>query len=676
MIHTIASSVLATVVAAAPGTGSLHAYIQSLLQIRNGYVDVAALGLPEEFLRRAAGRSVRLRFRQQFRQVVQDASAVATAQPAPSRVAVTNVEIPVEVVQRWRGYTAGTPGLRGFRAPVARHGAVRPMDASPDGRQAGYRVAATYVARHLAADGVIATTMQVMRHIDLGWLTDDGRRLDEQTLRAVGIPVDLLGMFHMSDRSVVDAIAAWYSVGAPGGSIALTRNEADFRFLPSRPGFRVAPGDATLPIEGIRLQLDGGGFRFGPGDGSALDLVGQLQAAIPGVRVWISVHDTDVEALLAVLTGPTDRVVVVPTPLPVSSWAGDNAMVGIGNGRHVTLIPRYASGNETTTRFVPGDSFVFETVGAVVGEVVQSCLVFQGGNLLPVVHPASGESILLIGEREVYRNRALGLTREQVIEAFRIDFGVDRCEILPAVSLHLDMEMTVRVRGDGLVACLPDEVAAARIVVTAAVGALARGGAMTAAQGDAIVADIRRDEPLAAIGALNEVVGDYYDSRGRLTALFTSMFATVPMESGADNALRLLVAMDILTAHSLAASQLDALSDESRQYLQTFRHRAEDRRALAARLETLGMVVALIPSMSDEEAGINALSGIHLPGAYLVPAFGGLYAGVDEAASAALRRAFGPGVEIRPLRSAALQAAYGGPHGASSVYPRLPPGPD
>ena len=225
------------------------------------------------------------------------------------------------------------------------------MDAATDSRQAAHRVAATYVARHLAADGLIVTTMQVMRHIDLGWLSDNGRRLDEQTLRVVGIPVDLLAMFHMPDRSVADAIAAWYSVGAPGGSIALTRNEAVFRFLPSRPGFVVAPGDATLPIEGIRLQLDGGRYRFGPGDGSALDLVGQLLAAIPDGRVWISVHETNVEALLAALTGPTDRVVVVPTPLPVSTWAGDGAMVGISNGhRHVTLIPRYASGNEMTTQ--------------------------------------------------------------------------------------------------------------------------------------------------------------------------------------------------------------------------------------------------------------------------------------------------------------------------------------
>jgi hypothetical protein len=425
-----------------------------------------------------------------------------------------------------------------------------------------------------------------------------------------------------------------------------------------------------MPIHGIRLQLDGGGFTRGPGDGSALDLVGQLLAAIPDGRVWISVHDTSVEALLAALPGSADRLEIIPTPLPVSTWACDSGMVGFGSGRrHVTLIPRYASTDETATRFVPGDSFVFETVAAVVGDVVQSCLVFQGGNILPVVEPATGESILLVGEREVYRNRALGLTSEQVIDAFRIEFGVDRCEILPAVSLHLDMEMTVRVCGEMLVACLPDEVAAARIVVTAGVGVMAGGGAMTDRQKDAMVADIRQDKPLAAIRALNQVIGDYYDSQGRLTPLFTSMFVAAPMESGAGNALRLLVAMDILTAHAITASGLDALSDESSQYLQTFRRRAEDRRALAARLESLGMVVALVPSMSDEDASINALNGIHLPGAYLMPAFGGLYGGVDEAAVDVLGRVFGPGVQIRPLRSAALQAAYGGPHAASSVYP-------
>ena len=41
------------------------------------------------------------------------------------------------------------------------------------------------------------------------------------------------------------------------------------------------------------------------GKTTALDLVGQLLAVIPDGRVWISVHDTNVEALLAALTGPT-----------------------------------------------------------------------------------------------------------------------------------------------------------------------------------------------------------------------------------------------------------------------------------------------------------------------------------------------------------------------------------
>ncbi len=115
------------------------------------------------------------------------------------------------------------------------------------------------------------------------------------------------------------------------------------------------------------------------------------------------------------------------------------------------------------------------------------------------------------------------------------------------------------------------------------VDALARGGAITAERKNAILAGIRRDRLLPAIGALNEILEDYYDPQGRLTALFTSMFAHGPVESGAVNALRMLVALDILMAHTLDVSQLDELSDDFRRYLQTFRDRAEDRRALAAR---------------------------------------------------------------------------------------------
>src|SRR6185436_15869832 len=101
-----------------------------------------------------------------------------------------------------------------------------------------------------------------------------------------------------------------------------------------------------------------------------------------------------------------------------------------------------------------------------------------GGDLLAVRDPKDGTRTLFLGEANVWRNTALGLSEVQAIEAFRVEFGVDRCVVLPAVSFHLDQELTVRVLGDRLVAFVADPRQAATIVLRCGLDAIVRAGVL------------------------------------------------------------------------------------------------------------------------------------------------------------------------------------------------------
>src|SRR4029079_6078584 len=169
-----------------------------------------------------------------------------------------------------------------------------------------------------------------------------------------------------------------------------------------------------------------------------------------------------------------------------------------------TLVPRYASRGEDGPTFVPGETYLIEAFAAQGHRVTQSPLLFQGGNLIAVRDPASGERILLLGEAEIYRNTALGLTREQVLDAFRVEMGVDRCAVLPAVSFHIACELTVRAVEHRLVSFVNDSSVAARIVIDCGLTALEKHGDITAAAASdarAKIAARRTSEAVDAVSA-------------------------------------------------------------------------------------------------------------------------------------------------------------------------------
>jgi hypothetical protein len=174
---------------------------------------------------------------------------------------------------------------------------------------------------------------------------------------------------------------------------------------------------------------------------------------------------------------------------------------------------------------------------------------------------------------------------------------------------------------------------------------------------------------VGAVRVLAGILPDYYDGQQRLRTELTRLFES-HAGSAAAATVRFLVAMDILLARGLSEQELEILPRTLREYLVTYRQRARDRAALIHRLQQMGMTVVTVPGLADEEASINPINGIQTPTSYLMPAWGAPYASLDEAAKLALSEAFGDGVQIVPIRSAALQAAYGGPHCAASVYPR------
>ena len=104
---------------------------------------------------------------------------------------------------------------------------------------------------------------------------------------------------------------------------------------------------------------------------------------------------------------------------------------------------------------------------------------------MDVRDPKTGERILLIGEGKIYRNTALGLTRDQVVDAFRIEMGVDRCVVLPAVSYHIDYEVCVRAVGDRLVAFVNDTPAAVKAIIATGLEALQSTAVLTTRDADA-----------------------------------------------------------------------------------------------------------------------------------------------------------------------------------------------
>ncbi|MBI4719314.1 MAG: hypothetical protein HY763_16075 [Planctomycetes bacterium] len=576
--------------------------------------------------------------------------------------------------------------LPGFRAPVLGHPPSRCVN-EPGERTEAIAEAAAFVAQRLAHEGLPRTLVEVMRRFDLPWLDARGMA-NEPVLWRVGLPVDWLRCFELPSLEATrpdDLIAAVAGLlhGAPasGGPERFEEfsRSLRFRFCPTLPGFSAAAENGTSNPAVLRLQLPLPDEVLGEHDGSAADILHQTARAVSDVPLLISVHEAHVDPLLGAIARwglpKPERITIVATPLPLTQWAQDNAKGGCvrradGSCVPATLVPRFASQGEVQSVFLPGESFLIDTLAAAGNPAAQSPLLFQGGNLLVVEDPRQGERFLLLGEAEVLRNRLLGLTREQIEAAFCAEFGVRRCVTLPAVSFHIDLEVSVRCCGGRLVAFVNDSVAAARHVVELGLTALQEHARLAPDRAEEIRTGLRGADPARALAELWRVLAEFEATPGELPEWLAGDFVRSPAESAGDNLRRFLLCADLLTATSLAQGDpaWAELPGERQSYYEELRRREADRPLLHARLEAEGLRVVAVPSLSDEEVSLNYINGVHGEDSYLMPVLGGFFSSLDDVAAGIFRFTFDPGVRLLPVSSALTQRKYGGVHCSLGVY--------
>jgi len=569
------------------------------------------------------------------------------------------------------------PLLRGYRATT-------PPDswphALPTQQPAPQLVEAMkLVASRLAIDGLLQVTAGVIHAIGPdAFLKDDAAAIE--ILKQVGLPVDLLEAFTVGDASgskLVRHIASRLAAGAAPGDLTSDLSLAKFAFRPSSLGFQLSSEAGQSNIDLVRMQVPNADYWKGQGDGSALDVVRGMSSALPEARLVVSIASEAADALRAEAAkwqrGRGAGITILPGPWRPAQWAQDNGKPGTattaaGKREAATLMPRYASRGEERSVCDSAETFGIEALAKIGHRLIRSPLLFQGGNLIPVYDPATRQRVLLIGEAEVYRNSALGLSRPQVEEAFRVECGVDQVVVLPAVSFHIDVELSAREVGGKIVVLVNDELGAASLIVRRSLDAIRSLGRIDAATVEAAMKDLAAGNAGAVAQRLAGPVGQLRDADGAYTENIVAAFCAGEVDSGAASIARFLLAMDILTGLQLKADELPS-DPFARAYVRSLQRRAEDRARLHAALAELGWRVAPVASLSDENRGINYVNGFHVPGRYLMPAYGGFFASVDQAAAEQIRAALGAEVEVVPVLCGETQRRLGAIHCAASIYP-------
>ena len=490
----------------------------------------------------------------------------------------------------------------------------------------------------------------------------------------MGLPIDLVAGFSPRSDPAEVICRAGEVVRAAPTSHRLRRDLEKLAFQPaaSCDGFRAAADSGQEPIRAVRVQATSGAYWTGPGDGGCLDLLAQLADAIPQARIMASVerrHLNAFEARAAGWANARSRATIIAENLPVAQWAQDNGKSGRDRqGEPVLVVPRYASRGELGAVFVPGETFLADGLAAAGVRVVQSPLLFQGGNIIVVEEGQSGRCTILVGEAEIWRNTALGLSKDQAAEWFRVEFGADRCIVLPAASFHLDFEVTIRTMPTRVVAFVADAPAAARIILECGISAMASGGTMSVAEADRARGHLAGGRLRECLSRVAIALGGAAIGPGRFSEAFAAQFSAGPGDHGPSNLYRVLLALDLLSA--LHGGPGEYPTDPNvRAYLETFAHQEADRRLLHRRLKDAGYEIVLTPSLAEPFRGINAINGLHSPSSFLMPAYGGLFAPLDAAAGAVIRAALSSDVRVQEIACAETQRRSGALRCAISVFP-------
>lgn len=630
-----------------------------------------------------------------------------TSSVADGKIRIVRVELPPDTLTAQKALREEAPLLRGVRLNLTSRSVVGEWPTLPPGASVPpeMHAATRHVAERLACDGLLTTTARVIEMLGPPLFKEAG---EEQLLMlcAVGLPTDLfdgytplprrriaaepgkplaIGPTERGAAAVVRIISRYLLDGgradAAGTDLARELPSALFAGLPLTSPITLATEDGAAPARLVRMQLANASYWRGPGDGSAIDVAAQLVAAMPEADFILSTSYAAVDAVAeeAAATWPLTRdgqLTLVASPWTPQQWAQDNGKPGFvrtpdGRVAVATLVPRYASRGEERTVLDPAESCTIAAVEVAGHALAQTPLLFQGGNVLCVATPTG--AVVLVGEAEIARNRALGLSEEQVIAAlaelpvYTAGGGPTRVVVLPAVSFHIDMELCCRTHEGQVVALVNDDAAAARLIVAAAARALAKAGALEAKLADDArsAAEAGADDRL--IDLIAPALARLAGAGGHYPPEVAEKLSAGPTDSGPANLERLLLAMDILAARSITPDDMPR-DPAARMYIQALQRRAADRAALHARLRGLGWRVAAVPSLSDETRSVCYVNGFHLPDRYLMPAYGGVYAEVDAAAARAIGAAFGGSVKVVPILCGETQRRLGAIHCAASVY--------
>ncbi|MBL9030990.1 MAG: hypothetical protein JNM80_04700 [Phycisphaerae bacterium] len=655
----------------------------NLLRQPMGAQTVADLALPRAFVDRVVDRIIRTTFQQRHRVVIPADPTRTYAVPPPSKppegsplpgfggARVVDARARGDELARRMALAEDRPARRSFAAFDP------PTDPPAPGPESD---AAAHVGDRLAADGLEATVVCAIELLGAAALVRTDRPAD--TLRRVGIPTDILLRRHAGETEDDCARALAARVASAGAGVAQLvmglRHEAR-AWRPTAPGFRLALDSGQERARAMRLQATSGRAWFAVGAGGGLDVVRQVLEAVPDVRAIVSVEDRNAagvaEALAGVIAADPSRLTFVVESLPVAQWAQDNARAGVVDDEWAWMVPRFASRGEEGSIFVPGESFLAEGLeravgrelgggaGRTVGRVVRSPLVFQGGNVL-AYREANGRVVALVGEAEVHRNAALGMSATGsgagALEALRVEMGADEAVVVPAVGFHTDFEVSVRADGSGrVVAFVNDTTAAARLVLERGLDGLAASGAMSGAEAGAAREELRRGRVGAAVPRVVAALDRVAVGPGHFPEALAEAFREGEADFGPANLEAFLMAVDVVAA-SLGAGPGSRPEDHGSAYLRALRRADAERRTLVQLLRRLGMRVVGLPSFAEADRGLNYVNAVHLPGIVLMPATGGFYAALDRAAAAIYERE--TSARVVPILCAESQRRNGAVH--------------
>ncbi len=645
---------------------------------------VGELGLPDSFVRRVADRIVRSSYQAQYHlvsgEVVPPEDGVPTTALNPKSIEAVTLRVcdPATVSEELKAYRErmplGRPFVRGFRLGRG----LWPYDDPAAHPVEARRETALLVARSLPVRGLVVTTALAIE--SLGPHDYIRARTPQLTrLQEVGIPIDLLEFFdrHGSGLALVRDIAQRIVAGSSVEDLESELSAIAFEFRASDRRFAAVSEAGDAPVQDIRVQLTRGDSWGKLDDGGSVEITRQILTALPDTRVTAHIEGKYIEVLRESLAGLTPaqraRMTVVPATTVVSQWAQDNGKAGSVDGKSATLVPRYANRREDGSEFIEGEAYLFDALVAAGHRVVQSPLLFQGGDVLIASRPSLGQRWAFIGEAEIYRNVSLGLSYPQVLEAFRIELGVDRCVVLPSVSFHIDYDVSFRVVDGALVALVNDRDTAVDHIIRAGIAVLERAAFLTPTVAqelrsslDAAGEDVAKRKPF--FHRLSELVYARVDSSGAFPTAFVRHFSDRDLHRAIGNFARFLTAIDIYIGDSFSARE-SARTGHQFALLRSYRRQKELAGELQALLVSHGIRVVAVPSLSDGERSVTAINGVHLPGLYLRPVYGGLFESLDQAAKATIVSALGDKVRIVDIQCAESQRRNGAVHCSIAPYP-------